>query len=87
MARPRGNPWYAVAFALAGSSCNPLIDVAGAFFPAWILCILIAVAATALLREVFARAGIERSMGPLVVVYPSLATAIALSVWVVFYRS
>jgi hypothetical protein len=87
MARPRGNPWYAVAFALSGSSCNPLIDVAGAFFPAWILCILIGIAGTAVLRVVFARAGIERGMGPLVVVYPCLATAIALGVWVVFYRS
>jgi hypothetical protein len=68
------------------ASCDPLIDVAGAFFPAWILCILIAIAATVLLRFVFARTRIEPSLGPLVIVYPSLATGIAFACWVVFFR-
>ena len=86
MARGRSKPWYAVALALACSSCDPLIDVAGAFFPAWILCILVAIAATALLRVAFARTGVERSLGPLVLVYPTLATAIAFACWVIFYR-
>jgi YtcA family len=65
---------------------DPLIDVAGAFFPAWILCILVAIAATGFLRLGFARAGIERTLGPLIVVYPSLATALALTLWLVFFR-
>ncbi|HMK67551.1 MAG TPA: YtcA family lipoprotein [Stellaceae bacterium] len=74
------------ALVIACTSCDPLIDVAGAFFPAWILCIAVAIAATALLRVVFARTGLERSLGPLVVVYPGLATAIALACWVIFFR-
>jgi hypothetical protein len=86
MARQRRKPWYAVALALGCTSCDPLIDVAGAFFPAWILCILVAIAATALLRVAFARAGIERNLGPLIVIYPSLATGIAFGCWVVFFR-
>lgn len=68
------------------ASCDPLIDVAGAFFPAWILCIVIAIAATVLLRYLFARAALEPSLGPLLLVYPSLATAIAFACWLVFYR-
>jgi hypothetical protein len=89
MTRSSRNPCYAVSVALAvlGASCSPLINVAGAFFPAWILCLFIAIAATALLHLVFARLDIERSLGPLVVVYPGLATAIAFGCWVIFYRS
>ena len=86
MARRSRKPWYAIALAFGCSSCDPLIDVAGAFFPAWILCIFVAIAATALLRVAFARTGIERSLGPLVIVYPSLATALAFGCWVIFFR-
>jgi hypothetical protein len=71
---------------LLSSGCDPLIDVAGAFFPAWILCILVAIVVTVLLRFVFARLRIEPHLGPLILVYPSLAIAIALAAWVVFYR-
>ncbi len=65
---------------------DPLIDIAGAFFPAWILCIFVAITATVLLRYVFARAGIEPTLGPLFVIYPSLATALAFAGWLVFFR-
>src|SRR5260370_31433424 len=64
---------------------SPLIDVAGAFFPAWILCIFVAIAATGLLRLGFARAGIERALGPLILLYPSLATALPLTLWLLFF--
>ena len=75
-----------VVLLLACTSCDPLVDVAGAFFPAWMLCILVAIVATALLRVLFARTGIEPSLGPLLLIYPSLATAIAFASWVLFYR-
>ena len=77
----------ASAIALAPcAGCAPLVDVAGAFFPAWMLCILIGIAATVLLREVLARTRLEASLGPLLVVYPSLAAAISLFLWLVLYR-
>ncbi len=68
------------------ASCDPLIQVAGAFFPAWILCIVIGIAAAVLLRFLFVRTRLEPALGPLVVIYPSLATAIALVCWVLFFR-
>jgi YtcA family len=71
---------------LTCTSCDPLIDVAGAFFPAWMLCILVAIAGTALLRLLFARTGIEPSLGPLLFIYPCLATALAFACWVIVYR-
>jgi hypothetical protein len=77
----------ALAAALAPcAGCAPLVDVAGAFFPAWMFCILVGIAATVLLREVLARTRLESSLGPLLVVYPSLATAISLFLWLVLFR-
>jgi hypothetical protein len=71
---------------LACVACDPLVDVAGAFFPGWMLCILAGVAATVLVRYLFSRAGLEPSLGPLIVIYPSLAATIALALWLGFYR-
>jgi len=68
------------------AACDPLIDVAGAFFPAWMLCILVSIALTVLVRQVLARTRLEPSLGPLLVIYPSLATTIALALWLGFYR-
>ncbi len=77
----------ALVLALAPcAACAPLIDVAGAFFPAWIFCILVGIAATVLLRQLFARLRLEASLGPLLLVYPSLAAAISLALWVLVYR-
>jgi hypothetical protein len=76
-----------VALTLASTSCDPLVDVAGAFFPAWILCLLIGIVVTAALRWVLARAGLESHLGPLIVVYPSVAITIALACWVVLFRT
>jgi hypothetical protein len=86
MTTGRRSRWLGLAPLLVCASCDPLIDVAGAFFPAWILCIAIAIVATASLRLVFARTRIEPVLGPLVIIYPSLATGIALACWLLFFR-
>ena len=81
--------WTALALvsvSAACAACDPLIDVAGAFFPAWMLCILVGIATTAVLRHVFSRARLEPSLGPLVIVYPSLAATISLALWLGLYR-
>jgi hypothetical protein len=82
----RRSRWLVPVPLLACASCDPLIDVAGAFFPAWILCIVIGILLTVLLRLVFARTGVEPRLGPLLVVYPSLATALSLACWIIFFR-
>jgi hypothetical protein len=76
----------AVLACLPCAACAPLVDVAGAFFPAWLLCILIGIASTVVLRALLARSRLEASLGPLLVVYPSLATGISLALWLVVYR-
>ena len=83
-----GNHGLLVAAAfLPGATCNPLFDVAGAFFPGWMLCILAGIAATVFLRYVLAKTRLEPSLGPLLLVYPCLAALIALALWLGLYRS
>jgi hypothetical protein len=50
------------------------------------LCILVALASTVLIQRLLSRTRIEPSLGPLVLVYPSLAATIALGLWLGFYR-
>ena len=82
----RRSRWLVLAPLPLCAACDPLIDVAGAFFPAWMLCILAGVAATVALRYALARMRLEATLGPLLLIYPSLATAIALGLWLGFYR-
>ena len=84
VASPVRRLWLVALTPLGG--CDPLLDVAGAFFPAWMLCILAGVAATVALRYALARMRLEATLGPLLLIYPSLATAIALGLWLGFYR-
>jgi hypothetical protein len=71
---------------MACAACDPLVDVAGAFFPGWMVCVLLGIASTALVRQLLLRAQLEPSLGPLLIVYPSLATTIALVLWLGLYR-
>jgi Ca2+/Na+ antiporter len=49
-------------------------DVLGAYFPSWMLCVLIALVVTVAVRWIFIRVGVERSLPAPVVVYLALTT-------------
>ena len=74
-----------VAIGLAG--CDPVIDIDGSFFPAWMLCIVLGIALTIVSRKLLARLGLEPHLGPLPIVYPCLALLLTLGVWIAFFRS
>lgn len=82
---PRTPLATAVALLLAG--CAPVINVEGSFFPAWILCLLMGVVLTAVLRPVFARTGLEPHLGPLLLIYPCLCLLLTFGLWLALYRS
>jgi hypothetical protein len=56
-------------------------DVFGAYFPSWLFCVLIALAATAVVRALFVRAGIDRSLPVPVVVYLAIVVAFSFGGW------
>lgn len=75
-----------LAGALLAPRYDPLLDIEGAFFPSWMLCVLIGIAAAVVVRQLLARIGLEPHLGPLAVVYPCLALLLSMSVWLLFFR-
>ncbi len=71
-----------------GCSLAPTIDIAGSFFPAWMLCLAMGIVMTGGLRWLLLRQGVESEigMGTLTVVYPGLAIFFACSLWLVLFR-
>jgi hypothetical protein len=72
--------------ALFASACDPVLNVFGSFFPAWVVCIAAGVALAIAARQPLARLGLEPHLGPPLLVYPSLALLLTLLVWLVLFR-
>jgi hypothetical protein len=68
------------------AGCDPVVNVAGANFPAWLLCAIVGVLMAGMLRPVFAKTGLEPYLGPLLVIYPCLALALACLVYLAFFN-
>ena len=73
--------------ALSQIGCDPVLDVDGAFFPAWMLCMILGVGLTFAFYPLFVRMGIESHLGPPVLIYPSLALFLTLAAWLIFFRT
>ena len=69
----------------SGCSRAPSIEVIGSFFPAWMFCIIVALIITGLIRLELVRRGLEKQLGPLIVLYPSIAVAITCSLWLILF--
>jgi len=76
----------ATSVALGGCERVPSINVLGAYFPSWMLCILVGVVLTIVSRRVFAAAGLEPRIGLGGLVYPALALLFTLATWLIFFR-
>ena len=66
--------------------CDPVINVAGANFPGWLVCAIAGIVIAAALRPVFAALKLEPYMGPLTIVYPALALLIGCVVFLIFFN-
>jgi len=72
---------------LSSAACDPLLNVAGSFFPAWMVAILVGVALTVVARLILVVAGLEPHLGPPVLIYPSLGLLLTVATWLVLYRA
>jgi hypothetical protein len=82
-----GNRSALIAAALLLAGCDPIIEVQGTFFPAWLLCMIVGVVLTVVLRPLFVRLGVEPFLGPLPLIYTSLAVLLTLGVWLLFFQT
>ncbi len=71
--------------ALAG--CDPIIEIQVTFFPAWLLCMIVGVVLTVVLRPLFVRLGLEPHLGPLPLIYTCLTVLLTLGTWLLFFRT
>jgi len=78
----------AATFALCGCEQRvPSVNVLGAFFPAWMLCILAGITLALLARQLFNAIGLDPWIGPRAVVYPALAVGAMFATWIVFFQN
>jgi len=75
------------ALVLCAAGCDPLLNVAGSFFPAWMVATVLGVALTVAVRYVFAAARLEPHLGPTVLIYTSLGLLLTVVAWLVLYRA
>jgi hypothetical protein len=73
--------------ALLAVGCDPILNIQGSFFPAWMVCLVIGACLTVLLRYLFAFSRLEPHLGPLLLIYPSLGLLLTLVTWLVLYRT
>jgi hypothetical protein len=71
---------------LALAACDPVVNIAGANFPAWLLCAIVGAILATTLRPVFTATGIEPHLGPLLLIYPCLAVLLACLVYLFFFN-
>lgn len=76
----------ATCLLFAGCGRAPAIDIIGSFFPAWIVCVTIAVVLTSVLRVLLLRWQFEQEVGPVALFYPSVVVLLSCTLWLIFFR-
>ena len=77
---------FALLAVLSIVSCTrvPTFDLMGSLFPAWLVCLAVAIPLTVVIRWLLMRLRIPL-MFP-VVIYPSLTALVTFALWLVFFR-
>jgi hypothetical protein len=84
--RSPGATCIGLAMLLSGCTRAPSVDIIGSFFPAWMICLTIAVVLTFGVRYLLVRLQMESEVGPLALFYPSLLTLLTTLLWLSYFR-
>ena len=76
-------PLLLAAPILSGCSRAPSVEVLGSFFPAWLVCFIVAIVLTALARLLVMRLRLKVALPMLA--YPGLAAFFTFALWLVFF--
>jgi hypothetical protein len=71
------------ALLLASCSRAPSIEILGSYFPAWLICVTLAILLTFLARWLLLRLQIR--VVPPLLVYPCMTAMFTFALWLVFY--
>jgi YtcA family len=83
---PRIELSVGLAAPFVSGGCSPVVSVAGADFPVWLLCLLVGVTIALSLRPLFVAIGIDEWMAPRTLVYFCLALVVAFLCWLLVWR-
>ncbi len=70
--------------ALSGCSRAPSFDILGSFFPAWLVCLALALLFTVAVRWVLMRVHVVLALP--IVTYPSLTALLTFALWLAFFQ-
>ena len=73
--------------ALFKSTGDPLLDIAGAYFPAWLACMVAGALGTWLISQILSRIGLGAALRPAVLMVPALFALLTCCVWLVFFSA
>ena len=76
--------WMLTPLLLASCARAPSFDILGSFFPAWIICLAVALLLTVLTRWLLLRLRIAVAFP--ILVYPGLAAFFTFALWLVFFH-
>jgi YtcA family len=81
-----GHPLSAAlcAATLAGCSAAPSHSILGSYFPSWMICALVGLFATVIIRQILVSVGIDRTLPAPLLVYLALAVAGAFATWLIW---
>lgn len=68
---------------LVGCSRAPSVEVLGSFFPAWLVCFIVAIVLTVLVRFLIARLRVKVALP--ILMYLGLAAFFTFALWLVFF--
>jgi hypothetical protein len=68
---------------MTGCGRAPSFDILGSFFPAWLVCLVVAILLTVVSRSLLSR--YAEIVWP-VLVYPSLTAVFTFALWIVLFR-
>ena len=68
------------------ASCDPVMSIAGANFPDWLICVSVGAMLAAIGRPLLIWTGAERYLRPLVIFYSSVIVLGGLVTWMLFFN-
>lgn len=66
--------------------CSSSVQLGGAYFPAWLVCMTTGLLGTMLLRLLLIRASLDQLIRPRALAYPCVALSITLITYFLFFR-
>jgi YtcA-like protein len=73
-----------VSTLLSGCSSAPSRSILGSYFPSWMICVLVAICLTIVVRAVLAKVGVEDALPAPIVVYLALTLAFSFALWLLW---